>query len=749
MPRLGLTPTYQNLSSSSKYKPPPFLYLKSFLPIIILILLFSFSLVSYSLLSHFKSPAIKQHLGWQSWDIVEIVKQKSSNDDVLDVGHSDSKNNSDWINSIPLENWDPLAEHTTGITEIAVKPCYFPPYLFPSYCSPETTPEIDKLKGKWVIVEKDLNLRTGIWYLNVYYRRSRRLDVDLITDIQVVAEPPESEKLIELTNEGWIKAQGNLHSGVWPNQDEERLWYKTKSQNWDDIWKRRNYRKKQNEVEEEEETQITDSNTNENIDVLPEDSGETSTGGVEEIQNGESNDIEDINASYITEIDIIYGDSQPFFGFERIKGKPITISKKGRWESVGIAVRKGNPVAPRASVPKFHNDGTFKIMQIADLHYSVGQGECRDTDKSPCIGDEDTAEWLGQALDEEKPDLVVFSGDQLNGQATSYDSRSVLAKFAKPVIDRQIPWTAVFGNHDSEIVEDRAEQMRAMQHMPYSLARAGPKSVDGVGNYYIKLHSADGSNMHIFTLYFLDSHSYQKKTLPWAKADYDYLKVSQIDWYRNVSSSIKPISRPFQPDGTTDLGDIWSKNKRAKPSRLSIKRQEEIPKTLGKPNAMMWFHIPLPEAYSPADKPEFATEEEIDNLDKGSMLDGQGNSKHNGGFFYNAIKSSFENDEDIGGDFEELKDSRKVSEVKVLSHGHCHNTDRCRRSDGIWMCFDGGSSYSGYGQLGFDRRVRIYQISNYGEKIETYKRLTNGEVIDNQILVGDGAVKGWGENQGY
>lgn len=142
--------------------------------------------------------------------------------------------------------------------------------------------------------------------------------------------------------------------------------------------------------------------------------------------------------------------------------------------------------------PNFHDDGTLKIMQselvvatwmpkeiqlmllVADLHYSVGTGKCRDTDKTPCSGDPDTAAWLAEALDAEKPDLVVstlaqlqnvwssprgsyqhldrimlnhqvFSGDQLNGQSTSYDSRSVLAKFARPVIERQIPWTAIFG----------------------------------------------------------------------------------------------------------------------------------------------------------------------------------------------------------------------------------------------------------------------------------------------------------------
>ena len=63
------------------------------------------------------------------------------------------------------------------------------------------------------------------------------------------------------------------------------------------------------------------------------------------------------------------------------------------------------------------------------------------------------------------------------------------------------------------------------------------------------------------------------------------------------------------------------------------------------------------------------------------------------------------------------------------------------------MCFDGGSSYSGYGQLGFDRRVRLYQISNWGETIGTYKRTAGGEVLDEQTLVGDGAPSGWGEDQ--
>lgn len=75
---------------------------------------------------------------------------------------------------------------------------------------------------------------------------------------------------------------------------------------------------------------------------------------------------------------------------------------------------------------KFNDKGDFKILQsklpespqchkayqkltrsVADLHYSVGKGKCIDTELEPCDGDAETAKWLGEALDAEKPDMVV------------------------------------------------------------------------------------------------------------------------------------------------------------------------------------------------------------------------------------------------------------------------------------------------------------------------------------------------------
>lgn len=88
-------------------------------------------------------------------------------------------------------------------------------------------------------------------------------------------------------------------------------------------------------------------------------------------------------------------------------------------------------------------------------------------------------------------------------------------------------------------------------------------------------------------------------------------------------------------------------------------------------------------------------------------------------------------------------------------------SEDCRRVKGVWLCFGGGASvrfsfffslpgpepnnpshrqYSGYGQAGFARRMRVYQLSDYGERIETFKFLDTLQVIDRVVLAGEGAL---------
>jgi hypothetical protein len=56
-----------------------------------------------------------------------------------------------------------------------------------------------------------------------------------------------------------------------------------------------------------------------------------------------------------------------------------------------------------------------------DLHLSTNAGECRDlvspTHKFACEADSVTLEFLEEILDNEKPDFVAFTGDQVNGDS--------------------------------------------------------------------------------------------------------------------------------------------------------------------------------------------------------------------------------------------------------------------------------------------------------------------------------------------
>jgi hypothetical protein len=189
-------------------------------------------------------------------------------------------------------------------------------------------------------------------------------------------------------------------------------------------------------------------------------------------------------------------------------------------------------------------------------------------------------------------------------------------------------------------------------------------------------------------------------------------------------------------------------------------REEE--RRLAKPNAMMFFHIPIAQSYGPVDTDSLTG----DALDVGTQLpgDGPGNSKTEGGMFEHGLLQALESEEAEG-----LEEA--ATEVKVIGHGHSHSTsnaraqsietdigvadtDKCRRNHGIFLCFGGGGSYSGYGNVelvhsfvpsrpglifltnSFERRFRIYELKDYGETIETYKRTESGHVIDRQVLVG-------------
>ena len=176
--------------------------------------------------------------------------------------------------------------------------------------------------------------------------------------------------------------------------------------------------------------------------------------------------------------------------------------------------------------------------------------------------------------------------------------------------------------------------------------------IQGDGNYLLQLHSADASNTHIFTLYFLDSHNYapEPDIQVWL---WDYIKDSQIEWYREQSQSIKMIQRPFRV-----------------PRHEDSSKSGEGTSALKKPNAMAIFHMPLREFYDA--RPD--TGQNGEALVVGSQHEKWGGPKQ-GQFFTRGLLKETESGPVIGEeDSTHQADAIKKAkpEVKVILNGELH-----------------------------------------------------------------------------
>ena len=137
----------------------------------------------------------------------------------------------------------------------------------------------------------------------------------------------------------------------------------------------------------------------------------------------------------VTAIDVLFGEDavDPRPGWE-VKDTPLLLDGVAEGKEPRLSTRRGRPRHEDKPVPRVGKDGKFKIMQVSDLHLSTGVGICRDPEPpdyngGKCDADTRTLDFIGRILDDEKPDLVVLSGDQVNGD-TAQDVQSVsLLKF--------------------------------------------------------------------------------------------------------------------------------------------------------------------------------------------------------------------------------------------------------------------------------------------------------------------------------
>ncbi|KAL1849273.1 Phosphatase dcr2 [Paecilomyces lecythidis] len=388
----------------------------------------------------------------------------------------------------------------------------------------------------------------------------------------------------------------------------------------------------------------------------------------------------------LTSVDVLFGADavDPRHNWE-IKDTPLLLDSGTEAQEARLSIRRGPPPKLTKPIPRINEHGRFKIMQAADLHLSTGLGKCRDavpeepTPGQKCDADPRTLAFVEKLLDEEKPDLVVLSGDEVNGE-TSPDAQTALFKAIKPLVDRKIPYVAIFGNHDDEGDLNRQQLMEILEELPYSMSIAGPEDIDGVGNYYIEVLGRGKTSNSALTLYLLDTHSYSPDERQFR--GYDWLKPNQINWFRDTAQGLKRKHHQY--------------------THMHMN--------------MAFIHIPLPEYRN------------SNNYWKGNWLEPPTAPGFNSGFKDALVE---ENVLFVSCGHDHVNDYCMLEK------------DENNNKPSLWMCYGGGSGFGGYGGYGgYVRRMRFFDFDMGPGRVVTYKRVEWGnteERVDEMMIV-DGAT---------
>jgi hypothetical protein len=178
-------------------------------------------------------------------------------------------------------------------------------------------------------------------------------------------------------------------------------------------------------------------------------------------------------------------------------------------------------VAFASKKPKlsFQRTEKFRIVQFTDIHHEVGNQ-----------ASDEVLSKLSVLLDSIKPDMVFFTGDIVISKEIFQGWDEVL----NMVIARRIPWAVVFGNHDDEQGWTRERIMKYITTKPYCLAERGPTSIQGVGNYVIRIKKSTNKQTAAI-LYGLDSNAYSKGYEP---EKYGFFDFSQVNWFCETSKKL-------------------------------------------------------------------------------------------------------------------------------------------------------------------------------------------------------------------
>jgi predicted phosphodiesterase len=184
----------------------------------------------------------------------------------------------------------------------------------------------------------------------------------------------------------------------------------------------------------------------------------------------------------------------------------------------------------------FTTDAPLRILQLTDIHLGAGWMSYQRDKKAMTA--------VETLVRHTKPDLIILTGDMVYPvpvQSGTVNNRAESRLVAKMIDAFGIPWTAVFGNHDTEAYSlynrDRIAAVYESDAYKNCLFTRGPKAVYGEGNQVIVVKNTSG--LITQSLVLIDSNAYIKGSL----GKYDSIHPDQLKWYTDELARLDALNR--------------------------------------------------------------------------------------------------------------------------------------------------------------------------------------------------------------
>lgn len=187
---------------------------------------------------------------------------------------------------------------------------------------------------------------------------------------------------------------------------------------------------------------------------------------------------------------------------------------------------------------RFRPDGRLVVMQVSDPQ------DMKYVRKA-------MVNMLNKAYDKLRPDLVLFTGDNILGNhlldarfgsrqiasgkaATLQIMKDSIKHITKPLDERKIPFAMIYGNHDDMNLVSKDEQADIYRQSPMCLPMNTRNGKVDCDTYNIPILSSDGERV-LFNFWMLDSAWYDKKE----DKCYQAIKPETVEWYKKTSAELK------------------------------------------------------------------------------------------------------------------------------------------------------------------------------------------------------------------